>query len=58
MGEFRRILAELLNDGLINGDATLNGANGEMVTQRSCLMVRMVKWCNGENAAVDDIHLQ
>ena len=32
---------KVLNDGLINGDAALNG---EMVTQRSCLMVRMVKW--------------
>ena len=32
---------EVLNDGLINGDATLNG---EMVTQQSCLMVKMVEW--------------
>ena len=32
---------KVLNDGLINGDATLNG---EMVTQQSCLMVKMVKW--------------
>ena len=85
---------EVLNDGLINGDAAepLNGTNGgmvtlrlmvqmvqmvtrrsrlmvqmvQMVTRRSRLMVQMVEWwngdaaevLNGENAAVDDIHLQ
>ena len=41
------------NGGMINGDATLNGENGEMV--------EWWKWWNGGNggnAAVDNIHLQ
>ena len=57
---------EVLNDGLINGDAAepLNGTNGgmvtlrlmvqmvQMVTRRSRLMVQMVEWWNGDAAEV------